>query len=249
MQIVDGLRCLPHCVHLELDCYPWEPDLASGHLQPREPSLLPSQAVAGVFQNVAGLTGFTALSLSLHRLYGGWTTDDAANDHELWRSATFLTGLTRLVHLWLENILHVANVERDVRCLAALTALRSLQLLDNCFGRHDELLSEAEARAATAERRRIAHGFEKIESRGGFLPLLSLARVRDLRVTGPWAILQGSTITTAFNAVRFKLGQPRLQLPSPRPPPFLKFGYRRMYGVEYRTAHELYFRDEECHRW
>lgn len=182
-----------------------------------------------VGNSMAGLTRLTALSLSVIDPGEGWTFHNLTN--RSWRAATFLTGLTRLVHLELKDILHVAHVQRDVSCLAVLSELQSLHVLDSCLGDTHDMGSKAGGCKSGAQsesfkkRGGVTRRFLELEAQGTFLPLVSLTRVRDMYVTGPWKVLQGAAFATQFNAMRRKLG---------RPP--LNFGQRRIFELEYRSA-------------
>lgn len=177
--------------HLELELATWE--------GPEMPEL---------FQCVAALTRLTALSLSVDHCSYGWTTERRVN--ATWRAASFLTGLTRLVHLDLDHLLRVENVEGDVECLAVLTGLRSLSLHGSCACHGGEEL-ELGVPEVPPDWSVNECGFEAFEGRGGLLRLLPLASVKVLEVEGPWEVLKGSTFEAEVNAFRSVAGRPPLK--------------------------------------
>lgn len=160
----------------------------------------------GLIEGLAGLTGLTALSLTKDFNAEGWSSDGRANE-----AATFLTRLNGLVHLNLDHVQHVANVEGDVACLAALTALRSLGLSTSCICHHVDPMWVREDNFNLSDNdpwKSFSCGFQEFESRGGFLPLLRLSGVEYLDVKGAWKVLMGASFRAALNLVRQDLGRP-----------------------------------------
>lgn len=177
--------------HLVLDLASWE-----------------GPEMPGLVQNVATLTRLTALSLSAERPAHGWTTDGRAN--ATWRAASFLTGLTRLVHLDLDHFLHANNVEGDVECLAVLTRLRSLCLHGSCACHGgQELFFYVKLQDWSV------NNCEFEAFAGGFLRLLPLVGVKALEASGPWDVLKKSTfradIYRSVDDVRRVAGRPPLK--------------------------------------
>lgn len=161
-----------------------------------------------VVQSMATLTGLTALSFTLGFPPYGWTTDGRAN--ATWRTADFLKGLTCLVHLNLDHFLHVANVEDNVECLAALTGLRSLCLNGSCVCHGGYEIDDPQD-WENSEWTWGACGLEAFEGRGGFLRLLPLTGVKVMDADGPWKVLKESSFASQVNAVWHVMGRPSLK--------------------------------------
>lgn len=174
----------------------------------------PCLATAGLIDSLPALTRLTMLRLSLPwwEAGRGWTSDNLAN--RPWRVANFVTKMSHLVYLSLENFLHVENVERDVQCLAMLTGLRYLGLHDNSVGLYNPFGDTSVLLAARDEECRVKEMFTDLAARGGFSPLLSLAGLKTLSLKGKhWRHVLGEPpFLTEFNEMRKKMGRPPLNL-------------------------------------
>lgn len=142
-------------------------------------------------ENLRMLTCLTLLRVEEARLgrADGFQWDMGARTNDTWRVGAFLTTLTGLVDLELKHVLHPANVETDVRCLACLTRLTRLHVsggVDPTGGPDADALKSAAA------------GFE---SGGGFRQLRSLRSLRAFHLEQPWRCVWQASITEVKNAI------------------------------------------------